>query len=118
MHRTKTKQITPEAIMLKRLREGRGLSMAQAAALASKSISWVSHVENGRVDVSNDHYRTLLPLYGQTLKSFQSYLSGAAFVASPTRTECLDFLQSMSDDLLEAIHPVLAKLASKKELRS
>ncbi|MBS1984826.1 MAG: helix-turn-helix domain-containing protein [Bdellovibrionales bacterium] len=92
--------------------------MAQAATLASKSIAWISHLENGRVDITDDHFQALLPIYGQTPKSFQSYLTGAAFVNSPIRAECLDLFNSMSDDVVEAIHPILTKLVSKKEFRS
>jgi len=107
MHRTKIKQLTPEGALLKKLREQRGLSMREAAELARKSVSWISHVENGRMDVSGDHLNLLLPLYGQTDQSFRTYLSGTAYVASPIRQECLDALGSLSDDLIEKVHPLL-----------
>jgi transcriptional regulator with XRE-family HTH domain len=119
MHRTRIKRLSPEGVLLKRLREQRELSMEKAAKLAGKSISWISHVENGRMDVSDDHLELLLPLYGQTQHSFQSYLRGEAFVSSPARQECLDALHLLSDDLIQQVHPILKTLTqlSKKEIQ-
>jgi len=107
MHRTKVKRITQEAVLLKRLREQRGLSMKEAALLVKKSISWISHVENGRMDVSEEHLGILLPLYGQTAKSFEQYMGGRAYVPSAARTECLDLFHSLPDELVEVLRPII-----------
>ena len=92
--------------------------MREAGDLVGKSVAWISHLENGRVDLTSDHFKILLPLYGQTQGTFKSYLLGDAFLGSPLRSECLDLFNSMSDDVIEAIHPILTKLVSKKEFRS
>lgn len=110
MHRTQRKHVTKEAALLKRLREHRNLSMPQVASLIEKSISWISHVENGRMDLTSEHIKLLLPLYGQTQKSFESYLSGAVLVQSKTRRECIDALQSLPDNLVDRLHPLIVEL--------
>lgn len=110
MHRTKTKRLTPEASLLKKLREQRGLSMRDASELAKKSVAWISHVENGRMDLSADHLKALLPLYGQTEKSFRAYLGGTAFVESPARRECIDAVHDLPDNIIDSLHPLLLSL--------
>ncbi len=112
MHRTQKKHVTKEAALLKRLREHRKLSMPQVGALIGKSVSWISHVENGRMDVTPDHINLLLPLYGQTEKSFKDYLSGAALVDSPTRKECIDALRTLPDHIVDRLHPIISELTN------
>ncbi len=107
MHRTKKKNVTNEAALLKRLRVNRNLSMPAVAKLIGKSVSWISHVENGRMDVTKDHVQLLVPIYGQTAKSFQSYLSGSAMIDSPARKECLDTISNLPEHLIESIYPLL-----------
>jgi len=96
---------------LKRLREQRGLSMKEAALLVKKSISWISHVENGRMDVTEEHLGVLLALYGQTEKSFEQFMIGKAYVPSAARTECLDLFHSLSDELIEVLRPIIQTLS-------
>lgn len=110
MHRTQKKHVTKEAALLKRLREFRKLSMPQVAQMIGKSVSWISHVENGRMDVTSDHIHMLLPVYGQTQKSFDAYLSGAALVDSQARRECLDVLRELPDNLIISIHPLILSM--------
>lgn len=107
MHRTKIKKLTPEAALLKKLRESRKLSLGDVAEAVNKSVSWISHVENGRMNLSTDHIKLLLPLYGQTERSFKSYLNGAAFLESTARKECMDMLQELPDNIVESIHPII-----------
>ncbi len=114
MHRTKFKKITPEGALLKKLRVNRNLSMRDAAELAGKSIAWISHVENGRTDVTEEHLKVLIPAYGQTFKSFQTYLSGNAFVDSPARKECLDTIHDLSDQHIQALLPLVQTLKTTK----
>ena len=93
--------------------------MPQVAQMIGKSVSWISHVENGRMDVTHDHIKLLLPLYGQTQKSFETYLSGAALIDSPARSECIDALRSLPDNIIDRLHPLITQLTSMtKELHS
>jgi transcriptional regulator with XRE-family HTH domain len=117
MHRTKTKNITEEAALLRRFRESRGLSMPEVSELTGKSISWISHIENGRMDVTSEHFRLLLPLYGQTEKSFQTYLTGKAFLNLPSRKECLDTIHNLPDQHIEALLPLVQTLKTSKPVK-
>ena len=117
MHRTKYKQITPEGQLLKKLRIQRGLSMSEAAELAGKSIAWISHVENGRMNVTEDHLKILIPAYGQPARSFQTYLTGKAFLDSPSRKECLDTIHNLPDQHIEALLPLVQTLKTSKPVK-
>ncbi len=114
MHRTKYKRITPEAELLKRLRTSRHLSMSEAAEIAGKSVAWISHVENGRMNVTEDHLKILIPAYGQTDRSFRAYLNGNAYVDSPARKECLDTIHDLPDQHINALLPLVQTLRSTK----
>ncbi len=61
------------------------------------------------MNLSTDHIRLLLPLYGQTERSFKSYLSGTAFLESTARKECMDMLQDLPDNIVESIHPIILR---------
>ena len=115
MHRTKIKRLTPEASLLKKLREQRKLSLSDVAEAVGKSVSWISHVENGRVDLTGEHSKLLLPLYGQTDRSFKAYLNGSAYLDSTARKECMDALQELPDNLVESLYPLIQSM--KKMLK-
>ena len=117
MHRTKFKLITPEAELLKRLRESRNLSLSEVAELAGKSIAWISHVENGRMDLTQDHLKILVAAYGHTARSFQTYLTGKAFLDSPSRKECLDTIHNLPDQHIEALLPLVQTLKTSKPVK-
>jgi len=110
MHRTKIKRLTPEANLLKKLREQRKLSLSDVGEAVGKSISWISHVENGRVDVASEHIKLLIPLYGQTERSFKAYLNGTAYLDSTARRECMDALQELPDNLIESLYPLIQSM--------
>lgn len=70
--RTNRVIMTDEARVLKKMREDRGYSMRKLGELLSKSDSYISQVENGRMDVPKDealeHYLTA---FGEmNIKSF------------------------------------------------
>jgi len=110
MHRTKYKRISKEAELLKRLRLKRDLTLTQAAELSDKSLSWISHVENGRVDVTQEHIDLLAPIYGQTSRSFRTFLGGTAYFPSEARRECMDALQELPDGIIDALYPLILNL--------
>jgi transcriptional regulator with XRE-family HTH domain len=65
--------LTPECHVLKELRESKGLSMRAAGTLLGKSDTYISHIENGRMDFpEGERLEALLNLYGPLkLKSFR-----------------------------------------------
>ncbi len=78
-NRTNRVIMTDEARVLKQLRENyihplnkqRGLSMREAGELMSWSSTYISHIENGRVNVpENERLDKMLNAYGITKKSF------------------------------------------------
>jgi transcriptional regulator with XRE-family HTH domain len=61
--------MTNEARVLKELREAAGLSMRKAGKLIGKSDSYISHLENGRMNIpSDDKLEQILQAYGGGIK--------------------------------------------------
>lgn len=70
--------MTPKAHVLRELREEAGLSMRAAGELIAKSSTWISHLENGRADISEETAMELVRAYARhsnrpamTYRSFQ-----------------------------------------------
>lgn len=64
--RTSLRQPTEEGIALKELRLAKGLSMRQLGALIGKSDSYISHLENGRLNFpENKNLEKLLSAFGE-----------------------------------------------------
>ena len=58
------------------MRKSRGMSMLQAGERAGVTDSAISHIEQGRMDVSDARIGTLVSAYGYTLREFRDYLGG------------------------------------------
>ena len=92
--------ITPEARVLRKLREEAGLSMRAVGELAGWSDSYISQIENGRENKpEGEKLLRLLKIYGTTLTTFKKRLDSEG--------------DQISD--VEAIHGLLKKL-SKRDL--
>lgn len=64
-------KISNKARVLKQLRIGCGFSMREAGYQIGKSDSYISHLENGRMDIpSSEQLEKLLNLYNCSIKGF------------------------------------------------
>ena len=103
--------MTDEARVLKLLREERGFSMRALGAAMGKSDSYISQVENGRMDIPTaealDHY--LSAIGGITAKSFYEKVRRFRLDRGPTeRDELIEIAKRVNDVQLRNIL-VLAK---------
>ena len=74
--RSKRIVMTPEAHILRELRESAGLSMRAAGNLIETSSSWISHLENGRADITKAMAEKLIRAYaGHTKTKPMTYKS-------------------------------------------
>lgn len=66
-------KMTREAMVLKVLRKNNNLSMNEAGYRIGKSDSYISHLENGRMDIPNeDQLSHLLKIYGISFSDFRN----------------------------------------------
>lgn len=97
--RTQTITITPEARVLRQMRLAHGLTMRQAGMLVDRSDSFISQIENGRMNVpKGERLERLLTAYGGIkFKSFQERVRLFRHQATP-REELHDLVERMSSD--------------------
>lgn len=93
--------LTPEAHILKKLRTKHKLSMKAAGAILGYSDSYVSHIENGRVDTpTGERLKLFLTAYGNT--SERSF-----------REQCRNWHKQETD--VEAVQRLLPKLNQRDQ---
>ena len=106
--RTSIRNTTEEGLALKELRLSKGLSMRQLGELIGKSDSYVSHIENGRLNFPSDSaLDTLLAVFELKQKSFferarkcRIRLSHEMFIAS--------WLRQAQDHDISAIYDLIS----------
>jgi len=109
MQRSQQKRITKEAMVLRYMRQNRNLSLNQAGQLVGISGSAISHIEQGRMDVSRARIQTLLQAYRFTDEEFLEFFDGRP-VPMSLRDECIGILKTLDEARLQAVHSVLINL--------
>jgi transcriptional regulator with XRE-family HTH domain len=90
-------KMTNEARILKELRVQKGLSMMQAGFLINKSDSYISHLENGRMDIPTiSKLAHLLNIYGVSIQEFQNKVKN--HIQTPSYKEQLVNLLNKLDE--------------------
>ncbi len=96
--RSRITQITPEAKVIRLMRESRGLSMRALARLLGISQTSVNHIENGRANISGEF--------------IQNFLSGLHYKQADW--DLFYKIESMGSDLKARCIKRIEKLDSKK----
>lgn len=112
--RSKKIILTDEALVLKRLRLGNGLSLHQAASRLGKSHSTIAHIENGRMGVPRGKaLEAMLEVYGVSVLTFQNYV--ATYNGKRTvKEEIIDLLDRLNPEKLMVILKLAKALAQDK----
>lgn len=105
--RSDDKIITKEAGVLKHLRETRKLSVRKVGIEISKSATWVSHVEHGRIDLDPKKVLLLLNIYGYSYESFMELVNGNRAMPSNTYAECIEILKRLDKEKLKTVKAIL-----------
>ncbi len=100
------KQITKAARVIKILRKMRSWSQPLAAEKCGWSRSCIDHVENGRVDLTEDKITHILKSYGCS-RSFFEELFEAPILRDEIVTDCLKILTQLENDKLKAVKALL-----------
>ena len=100
------KNITKEARVLKVLRQMKELTQPQAAAKCGWSRSCIDHLENGRVEISEEKISHILKSYGYSRMDFED-LREASILRDEVIAECLNILTKLDNDKLRAVKALL-----------
>jgi len=94
--------LTPEAAVLKELRLSAGLSMRKAGDLLGKSDTYISHIENGRMDTPvAGKLDLLLSVYGGPKQKSFFDRARRYRAQSTSRQEAIEILSQVSDEKCE-----------------
>ena len=116
MQRSQQKRITKEAMVLRYMRQSRNLSLNQAGQLVGISGSAISHIEQGRMDVSRARIQTLLQAYQFTAEEYLEFFDGSP-VPMSLRDECIGILKQLDESKLQAVHAVLVNFVPPGSVR-
>jgi len=105
--RSDTKIVTKEAKVLNFLRESRRLSMRKVGKLIGLSDTFVSHCEQGRIDLTAGVIAKFLHAYGYDYGHFQKLVLGQIEMPQDLLEECLGLLKKMSEDKLKTVKTIL-----------
>lgn len=108
LRRNQIKKPTNEALLLKKIRQDRGISIRKAAKLMGKSDSWLAHFETGRFDPKPHDYERVASFFNLTLRQLESKTSAV----NPdelvnTREECHLIINRLPQDKLQAVYQIL-----------
>ena len=112
--RSSQKRITRETEVLRYMRMAAGLSMNQAGERVGITSSAIAHIEGGRMGVSRGRLDDLLSAYKFSHSQFLEYLEGKDLPLN-YRDACTDLIQTLPEDQLRAIFPMLKALAPKSQ---
>jgi transcriptional regulator with XRE-family HTH domain len=104
--RSYQKNITKECRVLKSLRKSKGISQDQASELCGYPRSTIGHIENGRIDLSEEKVRHILECMGFSLREFEKEMKHES-----TRSEiiefCADRINQLCDEKLDIVRSLL-----------
>ena len=115
LNRTARVILTPEAMVLRQLRERQGLSMRAAGAGLGCSDSYVSQIENGRENVpSGDRLMKFLKLYGDTTEKYFKQLCKEWRDVTTDRDVLVALIGKLSDTKVRTLLSLAQQMAVGK----
>lgn len=100
------KQISKESRVLKIIREIHGWTQPQAAAKCGWSRSCIDHIENGRVEITEEKISLILSSYGHKRHLFDELME-APFLRDEVVRECVEILKKLENNNLRAVKALL-----------
>lgn len=107
--------LTPEALVLKRLRERYGLSMRAAGARLGYSDSYISQIENGRENVpTGERLMKFLGLYGDTTEKYFKQLCKEWKDEVTERDQLIALINKLSEEKVRTLLTLAQQMADGK----
>lgn len=108
LRRSYKKLITDEVRALRIFRKRKGLSQYGASEMCGWSSATIGHIEQGRIELTEERIKHILGAYGFTLKEFyESVRSGIR--REEVEEVCLKLIQRLDDNRLLAVKGILEK---------
>ncbi len=107
--RSRVKQMSKEAIALKRMRVARDLSLRKASKVLGVSATSINHCENGRAVINDSHIENFLKRLNYSREDWNLYLKGDS-KSEDLRGKCILLLKGASPSNLEFILKMLQNL--------
>ena len=93
------------------MRRSKRISMREAGRRINISASTISHIEQGRMEVSAARIRLLVESYGFTLLEFEEFMAGKPIPALSIKEECFSLIDQLEENKLRAVHGMLVGFA-------
>ena len=107
--------LTPEAMVLRQLRERQGLSMRAAGAKLGCSDSYVSQIENGRENVpTGERLMKFLKLYGDTTEKYFKQLCKEWKDEATDKDQLAALIDKLSDSKVRTLLSLAQQMADGK----
>lgn len=108
LRRSYKKIITDEVRALRMFRKRKGISQYEASEICGWCSATIGHIEQGRIELTEERIKHILSAYGFTLKEFyESVRSGIK--REEVEVECLKLIQRLDDNRLLAVKGILEK---------
>ena len=106
--RSSFKRPTKEALVLRKIRSDRGISIRKAASRIGKSSSWLNHLESGRFDPRPIDLEIVAKGYGiKPIELGKIANSTTEIELTNFRAECLLIVTRMTDEKLQALYSMI-----------
>lgn len=109
LRRSYKRIITKECRVLKSLRRKKRISQDHASYLCSYSRPTIGHIENGRIELSNERIQHILKCYGFKYSDFEADL-GKEALRDEIVESCIEKIQLLDDTKLEIVKNLLGSL--------
>ena len=108
MRRSYKKIITKEVRTLAIFRKRKGVTQYEASKLCGWSSPTIGHIEQGRIELTEDRIKHIVAVYGRTMKEFYEAIR-SEIMRDEVEAECAKLIQKLDDNRLMAVKGILEK---------
>lgn len=98
--------ISEDVKVLAALRKIRGLSQYNAGRVCGYSKCTMGHIENGRINLSEDWIAHIVKSYGFTMADFHQHKSSDCLITD-LQEDCIEIIKQIDITKLNAVHAIL-----------
>jgi transcriptional regulator with XRE-family HTH domain len=106
MRRSYKKIITKEVRTLAIFRKRKGVTQYEASRLCGWCSPTIGHIEQGRIELTEDRIKHIVAIYGRTMKEFYESIR-SEIMRDEVEAECAKLIQKLDDNRLLAIKGIL-----------
>ena len=108
MRRSYKKIITKEVRTLVIFRKRKGVTQYEASRICGWCSPTVGHIEQGRIELTEERIKHIVTVYGRTMKDFYEAVR-SNIMRDEVEAECARLIQGLDDNRLMAVKGILEK---------